>query len=50
MNSFLFDSILGTVFTKLFPFVVPLTFLLSVLLFSDRLIDLFQSIVKQRRD
>ncbi|MGH1294346.1 hypothetical protein [Bacillus cereus] len=40
MNSFLFNAMLGTVFTKLLPVIVPLMFLLSVLLFMDRIIDL----------
>ena len=49
MNSFLFNALLGTVFTKLFPVIVPLIFLLSVLLFADRFIDLIYRALGTRK-
>ncbi|MEK4899845.1 MULTISPECIES: hypothetical protein [Bacillus] len=49
MSSFLFNAMLGTIFAKLFPFVVPLLFLLSVLLFADRFIDLIYRALGTRK-
>ncbi|MFA2740178.1 hypothetical protein [Bacillus mobilis] len=49
MNSFLLNAMLGTVFTKLLPVIVPLIFLLSVLLFADRFIDLIYRALGTRK-
>lgn len=47
MNTYLINSIVEMVFAKLMPFAFPLVFLLSVLLFSDRLISFLVSVVKK---
>jgi hypothetical protein len=48
-NTYLIDSVLSLfVATKLFPFLIPLIFLLSVLLFADRMIALISSVVSKK--
>ncbi|HDR4393681.1 TPA: hypothetical protein QCP61_005857 [Bacillus cereus] len=49
MNSFLLNVMLGTVFTKLLPIIVPLIFLLSALLFADRFIDVIHRALGTRK-
>ncbi|WP_179879699.1 hypothetical protein [Bacillus cereus] len=49
MSSYLFNAILGTIFAKLLPFVVPLLFLLSALLFADRIIDVIYRALGTRK-
>ncbi|KKC52162.1 hypothetical protein OA45_05543 [Bacillus sp. UMTAT18] len=49
MNSFLLNAMLGTVFTKLLPIIVPLIFLLSALLFADRFIDVIHRALGTRK-
>ncbi|MED2846871.1 MULTISPECIES: hypothetical protein [Bacillus cereus group] len=49
MSSYLFNAMLGTIFAKLLPFVVPLLILLGALLFADRFIDLIYRALGTRK-
>jgi len=39
----LFDAVMATIFLKMMPYLTPLVFVLSVLMFADKLIVLFYS-------
>lgn len=47
-NTYLIDSVLSLVATKLFPFLIPLIFLLSVLLFADRMIAFISNVALKK--
>lgn len=47
-NMYLIDSILSLVATKLFPFLIPLIFLLSVLLLADRMTAFISNVVLKK--
>lgn len=47
-NMYLIDSVLSLVATKLFPFLIPLIFLLSVLLLADRMTALISNAVLKK--
>ncbi|MCR6795749.1 hypothetical protein PDQ74_28610 [Bacillus cereus group sp. Bc005] len=42
-NSFLLDSIVSLVFSKLMLVIAPVIFLLAVFIFADKIIQLIQS-------
>ncbi|HDR3647331.1 MULTISPECIES: hypothetical protein [Bacillus cereus group] len=48
-NSFLLDSIISLVFSKLMIFVAPVIFLLTVIIFADKIIELIFSIFSDKR-
>lgn len=47
-NMYLIDSVLSLVATKLFPFLIPLIFLLSVLLLADRMTIFISNVVLKK--
>ncbi|HDR6821927.1 hypothetical protein P4391_21500 [Bacillus thuringiensis] len=47
-NMYLIDSVLSLVATKLFPFLIPLIFLLSVLLLADRMTAFISSVALKK--
>ncbi|MDA2480643.1 MULTISPECIES: hypothetical protein [Bacillus cereus group] len=45
----LFDAVMTTIFMKMSPYLAPLTFALSVLMFADKLVVLFYSATGLRK-